>query len=144
MKTKILQITIIALCVLGLFTSAYLEKLYVEDDTGICDINDKFSCSSVKNSLYSSLFGISVPIIGMIGYLVLGIGALLLILKQRSTKKVLKKKHMFWISLMGLVFSLYLTYAELAIIKTFCVFCITSQVLILAITILFYFAMRKN
>ena len=45
-------------------------------------------------------------------------------------------------SIIGLVFSAYLTYIEFFVIGAICVLCVTSQTLILAITVLTSIAWR--
>jgi len=89
-------------------------------------------CTVVNSSRYSEVSGIPVALIGVGGYLVI-----LAVLFFENRMKVLIQNGtliVFGLALVGFLFTIYLVYAELALIHALCPFCITSQI---TMTILF-------
>ena len=78
-------------------------------------------CETVAHSQYSHLAGINVAVIGILGYVVLLIAALLPGDPGRFGG--------FLGALIGFGFSLYLTYLELFVIDAICQWCVASAVL---------------
>ena len=123
------------LSLIGIILSSYLLNLHYIDAKKPCDINDTLSCSKVSQSIYSELFGIPVSLLGIFGYLWLGLLSMAIyngwdvkFNLQRYSKKVLAA-----ITVSALLFSLYLTYTEFFLIKAFCILCLFSQAVILVI-----------
>jgi uncharacterized membrane protein len=83
-------------------------------------------CEMVAESQYSHLAGINVALLGIIGYVLLLVTALL-----RGDGA---RRGGFAISLAGFGFSLYLTYLELFVIEAICQWCVISAILM---TVLF-------
>jgi uncharacterized membrane protein len=83
-------------------------------------------CETVANSSYSHLLGVNVAVFGIVGYVLLLVTALLRGDGARMAG--------FALSLMGLGFSVYLTYLELFVIDAICQWCVASAVLM---TVLF-------
>jgi uncharacterized membrane protein len=83
-------------------------------------------CEMVAESQYSHLAGINVALLGIIGYVLLLVTALL-----RGDGA---RMGGFAISLAGFGFSLYLTYLELFVIEAICQWCVISAILM---TVLF-------
>jgi uncharacterized membrane protein len=78
-------------------------------------------CETVANSQYSHLAGINVAVIGILGYVLLLVAALL----PGDTGRF----GGFLGALIGFGFSLYLTYLELFVIDAICQWCVASAVL---------------
>ena len=117
------------LSVAGLIISAYLSfKILGGSDLNYC-VTGK-DCDIVNNSIYSRIFGVPVSVIGLLGYV------LILAVSFYSFTKRKKWEYLFYISLIGASFSLYLTYVELFKIKAVCSFCIASLVVILGIFVM--------
>jgi uncharacterized membrane protein len=78
--------------------------------------------------------GISTPVavLGMTGYT--AILAILLFEKRIDFLQQNGSMAFFGLSLMGFLFTLYLVYVEIALIRAYCPFCITSQI---AMTLIF-------
>ena len=111
---------------LGFIISAYSTYSHYSASTEtFCDFGATVSCSVVNKSIYSEIVGIPVAIIGMAGYLLIGA----LVLAKTSWK------WPFAASVLGLVFSGYLTWIEIFALQTYCILCLASQFLMLAITI---------
>ena len=78
-------------------------------------------CETVAHSQYSHLAGINVAVIGIFGYVVLLLAALVPGDPGRFGG--------FLAALIGFGFSLYLTYLELFVIDAICQWCVASAVL---------------
>jgi uncharacterized membrane protein len=95
-------------------------------------------CQTVNESRYSevTIGGLRIPVavIGVIGYI--AILAVLLFEKRVNLLQQNGSLVFFGLSLMGFLFTLYLIYVEIALIKALCPFCITSQVAMTFIFIL--------
>ncbi len=125
MTTKIKSVILVA-SALGMLISAYSTYSHYGDATDtFCDITATLSCTTVNKSIYAEIGGIPVALIGLYGY------ALILLLALGRAKT----KWLFAVSILGFVFSLYLTWIELFTLRTICILCVTSQLLILVITI---------
>ncbi len=92
-------------------------------------------CDLVNTSRYSEFLGLPVAGIGLAGYLAL-FGFAVVGLQPRWEAD---RRPDLWLSLVSgvaVLFTLYLTYAELFILKAICQWCIVSQVIVLAIFVL--------
>jgi vitamin-K-epoxide reductase (warfarin-sensitive) len=113
-----------------LVSSVSLYHHYGTAQSSFCDFGENFSCDMVNRSIYSVVFGIPVALIGVIGYLLL-LGLATLYRAKAETRAMLLVA-----ALAGLGFALYLTYIEAFALAVWCVLCLTSLTLILAITVL--------
>ena len=153
MNKKNMLKAIIFLSFLGILVSIYLLNLHYSESDQPCDISETVSCSIVKESNYSELWGIPMALIGIVGYLFLTLVSFLIYNQKHALRKI--KNHYFIriigspqtlviISALALLFSLRLTYAEFFVIKAICIFCIISQLIIILITILSYYVYKKK
>lgn len=126
---------VLILSIIGFLLSVYLTYLhYSEGQTAFCSQGS--DCDVVRQSSYSSLLGIPVALFGAVGY------ALIFWFTYVSMSKRLRWLLLYTISLAGFVFSLYLTYLELFVIKAICPYCVVSALIMTAIFILV--ALRKD
>ena len=122
-------IAILAVC--GIIVSAEsLQHHYATSKTPFCDIGENFNCDIVNRSSYSSIFGIPVALIGMLGYAALA-GLATVYRRRRETPAML-----FAAASAGLAFALYLTYIEARVLGVYCILCLSSLAIITAITAL--------
>ena len=120
---------ITVLSLIGFIVTAYLTYVYYNQaETSFCVTGS--SCDIVRLSGYSSIDGIPVSLIGLVGYF----GLFIITVSNISDR--LKWLTLYFISLPGLVFSVYLTYVEVFVLKAICSFCLLSAILITAIFIL--------
>jgi uncharacterized membrane protein len=84
----------------------------------------------VNRSEYSSIFGIPVALIGMLGYAALA-GLATVYRARRETPAML-----FSTAAAGLAFALYLIYIEARVLGVWCILCLSSLALIATTTIL--------
>jgi uncharacterized membrane protein len=127
----------IFLSIIGLVDSLYLTWIKITQNQALC-IKGIGDCWSVNTSRYSELFGISIAIYGAAAYVVI-----LLILLFESKITLLTENGyylLFGLSLLGTIYSIYLTYLEIVVIKAICPFCILSAVLI---TMLLFFTILR-
>ena len=133
MEKRLSQLAI-ALTVIGLLVSIYMTVYAITSNDNMCVGSQ--DCSVVNASRYSkiNLAGFEIPVaeVGVVGYAAL---LAVLLLEQRTDFLQQNGSLVFFgLSLMGFLFTLYLIYVEIALIKAYCPFCITSQV---AMTLIF-------
>jgi vitamin-K-epoxide reductase (warfarin-sensitive) len=121
-------IAILAVCGI-VVSSVSLQHHYATSKTEYCDIGESFNCDIVNRSVYSSVFGIPVALIGMLGYAALA-GLATVYRTQRNTPALL-----FGGAVAGLAFALYLTYIEGRVLGVWCILCLTSLTLISSTTV---------
>ena len=132
---------VVILAALGVLVAGYLAYRHYANITGgkICNISDRISCDIVNKSIYAEIFGVPVSLIGAIGYAFIAVVSFGLIKDwnfQRiwaDLRKGLVVKILFWIVGAALLFSFYLTYAEVFILHAYCPFCVLQQIIILVI-----------
>jgi uncharacterized membrane protein len=133
MEKRLSQLTI-ALTVIGLLVATYMTVYAITSNDNMCVGSQ--DCSVVNASKYSKIeiAGLRIPVavLGMAGY-----AAILAVLLLEQRMGFLEQNGtlvFFGLSLMGFLFTLYLIYVEVALIKAYCPFCIASQV---AMTLIF-------
>ena len=130
---------IFILSLLGLFISAFLAYEYSLSSPVICPIAGA-GCEIVRKSIYSSLFGISLPYFGIAFYLVIAI--LSIILANKYIKRISDLRILG--SFFGFAFGVYLTLAEAFLIKAYCIWCIISFIISILILYLAFLKHKKN
>ena len=123
-------IAIVAATGIGV-SSVSLYHHYEKSASSFCNINETFNCDIVNHSSYSTLFGVPVALIGILGYSVL-LGAATVGRTRRQTPTLLLAA-----STAGLLFALYLTYIEGFVLAAWCVLCLSS---LAAITVIAAFS----
>lgn len=123
-----LVIALLALLGIGV-SSVSLQHHYAKSKTSYCDFGESFNCDLVNRSQYSSIAGIPVAGIGIMGYLAL-LGLATVFRDKAETPGMLALA-----SAVGLAFALYLTYVEGHILQAWCVLCLTSLTTIFLITL---------
>jgi vitamin-K-epoxide reductase (warfarin-sensitive) len=122
-------VAILALCGI-VVSSVSLQHHFATSKTSFCDIGETFNCDIVNRSEYSSILGIPVALIGMLGYAAL-VGLATVYRKRRETPAML-----FGAAATGLAFALYLTYVEARVLGVYCILCLSSLSLITTTTFL--------
>jgi len=129
-KDKILRNSIIVLSILGVIDSLYLLYIKISHATVVCS----GGCDIVNASKYSEIFGIPIAIFGVLGYLVIILFVIfdnnIEFIKENSTIVI------FGLSLIGVLYSAYLTYLELAVIHAICEYCVISAIVMTLIFII--------
>src|SRR5688500_7401372 len=120
----------IILAVLGMMISGYLTWVHLTNGSALC-VGGGGGCDAVQQSIYSDVAGIPVALIGLLGYA--AILACLLLEKWNARFAQIAPHAVFGVSLVGVLYSAYLTYLELFVIRAICQYCVASAVLMLAV-----------
>ena len=111
-------------------SSVSLDHHFRKSKTSYCDFGQTFNCDIVNRSEYSTVAGVPVALIGILGYVAL-LAFATFYREKAETPGILLAG-----SVVGLAFALYLTYVEKFIIGVWCILCLTSLFAIFTITIL--------
>ncbi len=122
-------IAVLAVCGIAV-SSVSLQRHYAKSKTEFCDVGEAFNCDIVNRSEYSTLLGVPVALIGMLGYGALA--GLATVYRSRTETPTL----LFAGAAAGLAFALYLTYIEGFVLGVWCILCLGSLAVISSIAIL--------
>jgi uncharacterized membrane protein len=100
-------------------------------------------CETVQLSSYASFLGFGVALIGVIGYAVMFLVAML-VLQPRFAGASWPLRAMVVLSGGAVLFALYLTYLELFVIEAICRYCVVSAVLVTSLFLLSVFEYRNS
>ncbi len=130
-----MRYVLIALAIAGMYVSTRALMIHNSTDVPPCSINEHWDCGVVNHSEYAVMFGVPVAEFGIAGYFFLAVAA---IAGRRGT--------FTGAALLGLAFALRLTWIEKTILQTWCLYCVISQCIILAMMVLGFawIAMRKH
>ncbi len=121
-----MKYALVVLALVGIAASSLaLREKYRPYGESPCDINERWDCGIVNHSPFAEIHGLPVAVIGIAGYLVLGILSL-----RRAYRLMLAG------ALAGLAFSLYLAHIENHVLGVWCVYCAISLGTISLITLL--------
>ena len=125
-----MKYALLFLALIGIAASSLaLREKYRPYGESPCDINERWDCGIVNHSPYAEIHGVPVAVIGIAGYLVLGILSL-----RRAYPVMLAG------ALAGLAFSLYLAHIENHVLGVWCVYCAISLGTISLISLLLVIA----
>ncbi len=113
-----------------ILSSVSLHHHYGTEKTSFCDFGGNFNCDMVNRSTYSTVAGIPVALIGVLGYA--GILGLATVYRSQARTPLI----LLIGSAAGLGFALYLTYVETFVLAVWCVLCLSSLGVITAITLI--------
>jgi uncharacterized membrane protein len=122
------------LALIGIFLALFLLwERYFKPSFQPCNINATVNCNAVIWGEVSNTLGIPTPIIGLIGYIFILLGAF-----KKNAKLILG------MSAFGLAFCLYIAYRELFQLHVVCPVCILCQLDMIAVFILGILLTRKS
>ena len=119
-----MRFLIFFLAVCGVIVSSLALHVHYSTEIEPCSINQKWDCGIVNHSRFAVIDHVPVAVIGIAGYTLLGLLALLRL-----------KRLVLAASLVGLAFALYLTHIEAHLLKVWCLYCVISQGIIALITL---------
>ena len=127
------------LALIGLFVAAYLTYVETQSVQAFCGpVGD---CNAVQSSSYARMWGIlPVGVLGVLGY----IGILAAWWSGRQNwgwVSAYAPIALFGMALFGTIYSIYLTYLEIFVIKAVCIWCISSAIII---TLLLLFSLNST
>lgn len=126
----------IALCIAGLVVSGYLAYSYLSHTPVVCTGGIFSGCVDVQKSPYAQLWGIPLPLYGIGFYAFLLADALFL---RKLHARYAWRSFVWFSTLFGFLFSLYLAFLEAFVIDAWCVWCVASGIIA---TLLFVIATR--
>jgi len=127
--------------ILAILVSIYLLYLHYSKTPGkFCSFGQYFSCDLVNKGIYSLFppkIGIPVAFLGILFF------TIILILSRMLYKDPEKKtiNYLFILSILSLLFAIYLFSIEAFIIHSFCIFCLILDVLII-INLIFVYKLK--
>ena len=130
----------IVLAMIGLLDSIYLAWIKLAGTTALCGgVGD---CESVNNSIYAEINGIPIALLGAGAYLL--IMALLLVEGRFGLGAEWPVMGVFGLSLIGTLYSAYLTYLEVAVLHAICPYCVVSAIAITSIFVISVVRLRQQ
>jgi uncharacterized membrane protein len=102
----------------GLGVAGYLTYVHYE---GIAPVCTSGGCERVQASSYAEIGGIPVALLGLAGWVMIGISLWI----NGDVGRVLT----FTLALIGFGFSIYLTYLEISVIDAICQWCLANAIL---------------
>jgi uncharacterized membrane protein/thiol-disulfide isomerase/thioredoxin len=127
------------LCGVGLFVAGYLAYVESAEVRAVCGpVGD---CNTVQQSEYARLFGVlPVGVLGLVGYAAIGVAWVVNRMGDRRASS-LAWVALTWMALVGVLFSVYLTFLEPFVIGATCIWCLSSAVIM---TLLLRFTVRPD
>lgn len=112
---------------LGLIDAGYLTWIKLTGNVVAC--SNIGNCELVNNSRFADIRGVPIALLGAGAYLLI---LLLLGLERRSpsTGETIRMA-VFGLTLVGSLYSAYLTYVEFAILRAMCPYCLASALIML-------------
>jgi uncharacterized membrane protein len=116
-----LRAVLVGLALAGFLISAYLTWTYLNGAVPVC-VGGSGGCETVQTSRYSEILGIPVAALGLFAYAAMLVCAIL-----RGEKAAVSG---VFVALVGVLFSAYLSYLELFVLRAICQWCVASAVLV--------------
>lgn len=133
---KWLIIGFILISFIGFLDTGYLTIKHYTGGLIGCNLFE--GCEQVTNSKYSVIFGIPLALLGLLYYLFMLISSLLYF----DTKNPVIPKIFLPVTTLGFIFSGYLVYLQIWVIKALCQYCILSAITSTALFILSLIAFK--
>jgi uncharacterized membrane protein len=120
-----MRVLLLLLALSGIVVSSLALRVHYSTDVQPCSINEKWDCGIVNHSRFAVVGPIPVAAIGIAGYALIGLLALLR-----------WKRSLAAASLLALAYALYLTRIEASVLQVWCLYCVISQTIIALIALL--------
>jgi uncharacterized membrane protein len=116
---------LVVLAIIGIVVSALALREHYRTDASPCSINDRWDCGIVNHSPYAMLYGVPVAVIGMGGYLLLGLLAV-------------RKAYAWMLPFVtfAFAFAIHLADIESMVLGVWCIYCVISLGIITLFTLL--------
>jgi len=118
---------LVILAILGIVVSALALREHYRTDVSPCSINERWDCGTVNHSPFAMFYGIPVAVIGMGGYLLLGLLAF-----RRAYPWMLP------FVTFALIFAIHLADIEAYVLGVWCIYCVISLGIISLLTLLVF------
>ncbi len=125
---------------IGSLDALYLSWVKIANSQVYCGTSGQ--CETVNNSPYSVIGGVPIAYLGLGAYL------LVLVLLYLENRGGIWQENssllLFGISLVGVIFSAYLTYLEIWVIHAICPYCVVSAICMLVLFVISIFRLRQD
>ncbi len=128
------RVIAIVIAVFGMGVAGYMSWAELTGNETVCSDAGSIDCAAVQESAYASTFGFPVALMGMLGYV-----AILGVLALEDQVEIVATYGRTWVvamALFGVMFQLYLTYIEAAVLEKWCQWCILSFIAITALFVI--------
>jgi len=125
-----MELSLLVLATLGFFLTSYIWYKKAYKQKLVCAIGH--DCEKVINSKYSKIFFIDNTVIGILYYLFMALSAIFSFSGLFITLRAIGSAG-------AALFSLYLTYIQLAVLKEWCEYCLASALISIAIFLVLVF-----
>jgi uncharacterized membrane protein len=122
-----LRLATACLALAGVAVAGYLTWVHYAELAPVC-VGGSDACERVQDSEYAELFGVPVALLGLGGYLAL-LGSLAL-------PEAVGCVAAAFISVCGAMFSVYLTWVEVAELQAICQWCVVSAALMVVLALI--------
>ena len=120
--SKLAHKAVLVLASIGLLDSGYLTFKHITGGEVTCSAIPGANCDVVLGSMYSTIFGIPLALLGTLYYLT--VLTLWIIYLQKGDSRLLQ--FIFGITGVGFLTSLYLIYIQAFVLYAYCAFCMLS------------------
>ena len=117
----------------GMAISGYLTYVHYSSSNLICLFGAR--CDVVLTSSYAQMWGLPLSLFGLAMYFLITVLGLMM-LRAGSTWEHLIALETYALALAGVVFTGYLYYLEVFVLRSFCSWCIISSVVLVSILVL--------
>jgi uncharacterized membrane protein len=142
-RLEIVTKILIFFAIIGLLVSLYMTWLHFKPaGKSFCSLNEQFDCDAVNKSVYAEIYGVPVSLIGAVGYALFVFFGVLFVTGYDWSRvyRRLRAKHLnmliITMAVAGFLFSLYLSYVQEFVLRTWCIMCIASFAIIVIILVL--------
>jgi uncharacterized membrane protein/protein-disulfide isomerase len=130
----VLGLALLGLVFAGAATYVHYRLLTEPNYVSPCDINARFNCSEVYLSSYGTVRGVSVAVTGLVFFSMVALLAGLSQPRAKSAEAV-APAYLFAMATVGLAVVLYLGWASVFVLKTYCILCIGTYVAVIGLFI---------
>ena len=116
---------LVILAMIGIVVSALALREHYRTEASPCSINERWDCGIVNHSPYAMVYGIPVAVLGIAGYLLLGLLAF-----RRAYPSMLP------FVMFALAFAIHLADVEAYVLGVWCIYCVASLGVISLLTLL--------
>ena len=139
MAARNLRIGAFLIAAVGFFDALYLSWVKLAHTEVFCGGSN--NCSTVNNSRYAEIYGVPIAFLGLGAYIVI---LVLLLLEGRDKSwGEYSPLIIFGMSLIGTLYSIYLTYVELAVIRAICPYCVVSAIMMVLLLVVSIFRLVR-
>jgi vitamin-K-epoxide reductase (warfarin-sensitive) len=118
----------------GIGDAAYLTwQWYAAASSTVCDISSYFSCSRVRESVYSAVGGIPTATVGLVGFAVLAVLAFLALGGRDHLGRFRTDRLLLTFASIGVAVGAVLSAIEVFVIEAICLLCLLGFLLDLGV-----------